>query len=229
MGIFIACAMATRIDLFLTVLFPLILIGMSKQTIREKIAASCLLMAPIFFGLAGIGVYNFMRFGSVTEFGYTYHIPNITTAGTMLKQYGTWNLFYVPTNFYYLFLSGFQGVYVPGTKYLTYPFIQPDAWGMSIFLTSPILLWCIKTKRKETVVKVASITALCILLFILGYFGVGSRQYGFRYALDFQPFLFIILCFAFQKTMSWGVKTLIISSCLLNFFLFPSIFSAVVQ
>ncbi len=229
LGIFIACAMATRIDLLLTVLFPLILIVVSKQKPKEKIVAVCLLMAPIFFGLAGIGLYNFVRFGSVIEFGYTYHIPIITTSGNMLKEHGTWSLFYVPTNLYYLFLSGLQGVYVPGTKYLTYPYVKPDAWGMSIFLTSPILLWCFKTKQKEIVVKAAATTALFILLFIIGYFGVGSRQYGFRYALDFQPFLFVILCFSFQRVMSWRVKTLIAVSFLINFFLFPSIFTAVVK
>lgn len=228
-GVYIACATATRIDLLLVVLFPLVLIISNKQKVNEKVAALCLLLSPIFFGLAGIGLYNLVRFGSVTEFGYTYHIPSIATAGKMLKEHGTWSLFYVPTNFYYLFLSGLQGVYVPGTKYLMYPFIKPDAWGMSIVLTSPILLWCMRTNRKEQVVKASLITAFCIFIFLLGYFGVGGRQYGFRYALDFQPFLFVLLCFSFQKAMSWKVKALIIASFIFNFFLFPSIFTAVVQ
>jgi hypothetical protein len=226
-GICIACAMATRIDLLFAAIFPLLLIMVSKEKIMEKVIAICLLVAPIFIGLIGIGFYNYARFGSVIEFGYAYHIPGIAAAGKMLKEHGAWNLFYVPTNLYYLFLSGVQGVYVPGTKYLTYPFIQANPWGMSIFLTSPILLWCLKTKRQEVAVKASAVTISVICLFLLGYFGIGARQYGYRYALDFQPFLFILLCFAFQKGMSWKVKGLIIVSFIVNIALFPDIFTAV--
>lgn len=229
MGVYIACAMATRMDLVLAILFPLLMIFVSKGSIKQKLASVLLLFSPVFFGLSLIFLYNFLRFGSVLEFGYTYHIPAIISARKILAAHGTWSLFYVPTNLYYLFLSGLDGVFVPGTGYLTFPYVRPDGWGMSIFLTSPILLWCLKTRWKEQIVKVSALTAFVILLFILGYFGIGARQYGYRYALDFQPFLFVLLCFAFQKQMSWKVKTFIVVSFFINIFLFPSIFFEIVQ
>jgi hypothetical protein len=229
MGIYIACAMATRIDLTLAVLFPLLMILVSREKLKQKISSVLLLFSPLFFGLALIFLYNFLRFGSVWEFGYSYHIPALVSARKILATYGTWSLFYIPTNLYYLFFSGLDGVFVQGTRYLTFPFVKPDAWGMSIFLTSPILLWCLKTRWKEQVVKIAAWTALAILVFIIGYFGVGARQYGYRYALDFQPFLFVLLCFAFQKRMSWKVKALITASFFINIFLFPSIFTTIVE
>lgn len=227
-GIYLACAIATRIDLLLAVMFPLIMLMSGKEVVRTKMRSLLFLFVPVFFGLVLIALYNFLRFGSLLEFGYTYHIPAITQAGKMLAEHGTWNLFYVPTNLYYLFLSGLQGIFVPESHYLMFPFVKPDAWGMSIFITSPILLWCLKTKKKELVVKAAAVTAFCILLFLLGYFGIGAAQYGYRYALDFQPFLFVVLCFAFLKGMSWKAKAVILLSCLINMFLFPNIFTSVV-
>ncbi len=224
MGIYVAFAMATRIDLLFAVVFPILMIFFLKQKVRQKVSSILQLVVPIFLGLGLITFYNFLRFGEVFEFGYSYHIAAIASAQGMFEKYGVWNFFYYPTNFYYLFVKGIEAVFVPGTAYLTFPFLRADPWGMSIVLTSPIFLWCLKTKKKELLVKVAAVTILCMLLFLLGYFGIGARQYGYRYALDFYPFLFIILCFAFQKGMSWKVKTVIIASFLFNIILFPSIF-----
>lgn len=224
MGIYIACGMATRIDLLFAIIFPACMVLLAQKNIREKFISIVMLLIPVFLGLALIALYNFSRFGSVFEFGYTYHIAAIGSAQTLLETYGVWNLIYYPSNFYYLFLKGIDSVTIPGAAYLTPPFILADPWGMSIFLTSPVLLWCLKTRRKEAVVKMAAITSLFILLFILGYFGIGARQYGYRYALDFQPFLFVILCFAFQKGMSKRVKAVIVVSFFFNLLFFPTIF-----
>lgn len=228
-GLYVAFALATRIDLFFAAVFPLFLIVFSKQKIRQKISSVLLLLSPLFFGLAFIFLYNYLRFGSVLEFGYSYHIAAIGTAQEMLETYGVWNLFYYPTNFYYFFLKGIETIVVPGTAYLTFPFVRADPWGMSILLTSPIFLWCLRTKKKELVVKAAAVTTVFILLFLLGYFGIGSRQYGYRYGLDIYPFLFVMLCFAFQKGISWKVKAVIIASFFFNMVLFPSIFIAPVE
>lgn len=229
MGICIAIAAMTRIDLLLALIFPLLGLFTGKQNRAKKVGNGLLLLAPVFFGLAISALYNLLRFGSVLEFGYSYHIPAIPSAIQILHEHGTWSLFYFPTNLYYLFLKGIDGVFVPGTSYLTFPFIKPDPWGMSIVLTSPLLLWCLRTKKREQVVKISAITALAILLFLLGYFGIGGREYGYRYALDFQPFLFLMLCYAFQSGMSRLAKTVIVVSFLWNLLFFSGIFTTVIQ
>jgi len=229
MGICVALATATRIDLFFAVFFPLFSLVFSRQSMPKKAANGLIFLSPVLFGFAGIAWYNFMRFGSVWEFGYAYHIPAIASAGKLLQQYGAWNLFYFPTNFYYLFLKGVDAVSVTGTNYLAYPFIKPNPWGMSIFLTSPVLLWCLRAKWKDQIVKASAATALFMLIFLLGYFGIGARQYGYRYALDFQPFLFLILCFAFRSGMSRSAKMVIVVSFFFNLLFFSGIFTSVVR
>lgn len=226
-GVYLACALATRIDLIIAATFFFLLILKSKERNTSKIRKLFLLCFPILVGVAAVLLYNTMRFGSPREFGYTYHIPALVTTRNLLKHYGVWNIFYYPTNLYFFFLKGLDGVYIPGTKYLVYPFVRPDIWGMSIFLTSPIFLWCLKTKIRENVVKLAILTSTLILLFLLGYFGVGTRQYGYRYALDFSPFLFIVLCYSFVGGgMSRLTKLVIVVSFLVNLYLFPSIFTS---
>ena len=222
MGVYLTAAMATRIDLVLATFFPLFLLFASKE--KNKLAQFFLFVSPILFGLAGIALYNEVRFGSIYEFGYTYHIPAIASAAKMLVDHGTWSLFYIPTNFYYLFLKGFDVVTLPGTTFLTFPFLSVNPWGMSIFLTSPILFWCLKRQKMNKIAKVSAVTALLLIIFLLGFFGSGVRQYGYRYALDFQPFLFVLLCFAFQKRMGLLPKIVIIASFLFNLLLFSGIF-----
>lgn len=226
-GFYLACALATRIDLFIALFFFLFSVLLSKEKINLKIRRLFLLCVPVLSGLSIVLLYNYFRFGSIFEFGYKYHIPALIIARNILHRYGTWSLFYYPTNFYYLFLKGFDAVVVAGSGYLKFPFVSANIWGMSIFLTSPILLWCFKNIKitiKEQQVKLALLTSLFILLFLLGYFGVGTRQYGYRYALDFSPFLFLILCRSFSMGMDRSAKIVIVVSFIINYLLFPSIF-----
>lgn len=160
--------------------------------------------------------YNYARFGNLLEFGYRYHIPWLVETRQFLRQKGTWSLTYIPTNLYYLFLKGPDGVFIKGTHYLTFPFLTPDPWGMSIFLTSPLLLWSFAAPIKERIVQWCWITSISILLFLLGYFSTGALQFGYRYALDFSPFLFILLCYAFKKRMSILSKIVIALSFMVN-------------
>ena len=218
-GMFLAFALTTRIDLAISVVFFLIAIFSAKQDYKQKINQLMQLIFPILIGFSTIFAYNFGRFGSIFEFGYKYHIPYMTETRAFLKQYGTWNLFYYPTNIYYLFFKGPDGVFIKNAKYLTAPFIKANAWGMSILFTSPIFLWCFKANLKEKLVKPALTTTILLLLFILGYFGIGANQFGFRYALDFYPFLFVILCFAFKPGMGKLAKGLIVISFVFNLYM----------
>ncbi len=224
MGIFVACAVATRISLFFAVIFFLLFIFLKKDKLYTKIYSCVLLLIPIFAVFFILFSYNYWRFGNILEFGYSYHNPFVKTVLADLK-FGAWNPVHIPGNLYYLFLRGPDAVAIPGTKILTFPFIVPDPWGMSIFITSPMWLWMLTTPAREKVVKIAAITALAIAIFLVGYFGIGARQFGYRYALDFSPFLFIILAHVVKHKMSTLLKIIIISSFIFNLYMFPLTFS----
>jgi hypothetical protein len=62
---------------------------------------------------------------------------------------------------------------------------------------------------------------------LLFYYGTGSRQFGYRYALDFIPLLYFMLMRAWREQrgdLSGGFKALLMFSALLNLYLFAAHF-----
>jgi len=54
-------------------------------------------------------------------------------------------------------------------------------------------------KFKDKIVMASSATILLMLVPILTYYGIGYVQVGYRYALDFFPFVLLILMSAVKK------------------------------
>jgi hypothetical protein len=135
------------------------------------------------------------------------------------REYGLWSLVHFPGNLYYFFLRGPVGVFIPGTKVLTYPYLRYDGWGMSILFTSPIFFWLVKAPWKNTVVQLSALTSILMFSVFLGYYGIGFKQYGYRYALDFYPFLFLILAYAVRQKFTLSMKLVALTSFVLNWYL----------
>src|SRR5437879_13333529 len=107
-------------------------------------------------------------------------------------------------------------VFFPGSKILLLPFVQEDIWGMSILFTSPILLWGLRAPVKEPLIYLAIGTSLIMLFAILGYYGIGVRQYGYRYALDFYPFLFLMLAYVCMERLQLPMQPTLLVSFMLT-------------
>jgi len=67
---------------------------------------------------------------------------------------------------------------------------------MSIFLTSPGLLYAIRAPWRESRSWWLAGAALLVLIPTLLYYGGGWLQYGYRYALDSIPFVWALCCLA---------------------------------
>lgn len=167
------------------------------STLEKRISIKRLytFMLPVFFGIAIFFTYNYLRFGDIFETGYKYQILIEELSGN--RDIGMWSFAHFPTNIYLLFLKGPMVSYLPGTMIVD--FIKPDKWGMSIIFTSPVLLYLVFADYKNKMNLVSLVSASFILFFLLGSFGTGAYQYGYRFALDFQPFLFLILADLFRK------------------------------
>jgi hypothetical protein len=73
-----------------------------------------------------------------------------------------------------------------------FPYFKPDGLGMSILLTSPGLLYAIRAPWRESRTWWLALAALIVLVPTLLYYGGGWLQYGFRYALDSIPFVWLL-------------------------------------
>ena len=134
-------------------------------------------------------------------------------------KYGLFSLQYVPTNFYSMLLRGPVPVLETGEGFiLQYPYLKADGWGMAIWITSPLFFYLfIMKKEKYTLAAVSTLLVLAIPSLL--YFGVGFSQFGYRYSLDFLPFLLLILLPTFKNSLPRFAKILIIFGIVFNFFL----------
>ena len=172
------------------------------------------LTLPILLSLIFTAYYNYARFGSILDSGYQYQL--IPEESVQRRAGGLFSTNYIPKNLYYL-------IFKPPDLVLTeshpkFPFLKYNPYGMSIFILSPILLLIVRTDSKRKIVKISFITILATLIPILLYYGIGWRQIGYRYALDFAPFLLIPLVIALKKINIKTIGILVLSGVLITWF-----------
>jgi hypothetical protein len=131
--------------------------------------------------------YNAARFGSPLESGYD--LALLPAWLEAQREHGLFSTYHIPMNIDYLFL------HLP-TFSLSFPFLTPDGLGMSIFLTSPGLLYAARAPWRASRTWWLAGAALLVLIPTLLYYGGGWLQYGYRYALDSIPFVWALCVMA---------------------------------
>jgi hypothetical protein len=182
-----------------------------------KWAASAAL--PVGLGLLALLGYNWLRFGNLTDFGYGQENVSGTLTDT-LHQQGQFNLSYLPTNLRVMLLA------LPDINLATRQ-ILPDPEGMSIFLTTPALLYLVRLFGGTfSRLGWGSLIALLALLApLLTYYNTGWVQFGYRFSLDFIVPLMTLMALAVNKNKNkapgevkstWLLIVLISASVLIN-------------
>jgi hypothetical protein len=217
-GILIAAAGLSRTTLYLTSIFFILEIIRLRSKISLK-SSLVLFIIPVLISSLIWGGYNYRRFSDVFETGYKYNTTLQNWPLNSQLKYGLFNIKYFPTNIYSMLIRGPIPILEKGDNFiLKYPYLKTDGWGMAIWITSPLLLYLIKLKKdKFTRSAIVAIIALSILP--LTYFGIGFSQVGYRYSLDFMPFLFLILIPIFKNSLPKLAKFLIFFGILFNFYI----------
>jgi len=222
-GLFLGLVALTRLTVGLTIAFFLLEIAFAKYSWKEKILNTIRISAPFILCLGLLLVYNYLRFGSPWETGYSLQI---LTVQHLLNNrgYGLFSFKHIFGNIYYSLLAMPLPVFINNLSHvLKFPFITADPWGLSLFFTSPYLIYLFFLKYRDKISLFLIITILLIAAPIYLYYGVGFIQFGYRYALDFFPLLFFLIWKNYNDrygALSNGVKTIIIISSLINFYLF---------
>jgi hypothetical protein len=175
-----------------------------------------LLAAGVLPSLAFFFWYNWARFGNPLESGYA--LALLPPWLEVIRQQGLFSTSHLGMNIDYLFLK------VP-RRIDQFPFFQPDGLGMSIFITSPGLLYAIRAPWRQSRSWWLLGAAVLVLIPTLLYYGGGWLQYGYRYALDSIPFIWALGALAAARdearreeagvgfeggAMGWGWRLLII-------------------
>lgn len=190
-----ACAVGCRPFqiLYIIVILYLLYDAYKQQPLREMLHSHITAVIPACCIAASYMLLNFLRFGSITEFGHNY-LPEF-----MRVQTGQFNLEYIKTNFSHLFrLPLFENGRIE----------FQNADGFCMFLASPILIsffvyWLIGMVRGHAKdrIKLSVIMALfwIHLIAITAHKTMGGSHYGNRYVNDTLPVIFAALCFIAAK------------------------------
>ncbi len=147
--------------------------------------------------------YNVARFGTPLESGYA--LATLPPFLELLREQGLFSPVHIGMNLDYLFL------HLP-TPIAEFPFFRPDGLGMSVFLTSPGLLFAIRADWRSARAWLLLGAAVAVLIPTLLYYGGGWLQYGYRYFLDSIPFVIALcgLAAAYRGGVGWGWRLLIL-------------------
>jgi hypothetical protein len=151
-------------------------------------------------------VYNFVRFGTFFDVGY-WLIP-----GQMSEpwfSHGRFSLLYIPDNLR-PFLTG-----LPSALTHVAPYIQFPITGMAIWFTTPAFIFALKSKIKDPLTwwSWLAVFLIAAVIFINAATGWG---FGYRYAMDFYPFLFVLTVKGMGPNLKWYHKALIIAGIFIN-------------
>ena len=152
-------------------------------------------------------IYNDLRFGSFTENGYAL-IPGLLQEDQY--RHGFFSVVNIPRKLYALLLSG-------PVQVGEFPWVQSrHLGGLSILLTTPLFLWTIKARRPDWFGIGAWSTVALILVPILLHADPGGSQFGFRYAQDVYPFLFLLVVRGLRGRISFEAGLAIAIGVLVN-------------
>jgi hypothetical protein len=153
----------------------------------------------IFFGLGALPfiifdfVYNYLRFGVIWDKAY-FILPKVlneTNQPWFAK--GVTNIAYIPANI--------QAAFWTFPKILTTaPYIEPSWYSLAIWITTPVFIFALFAPLRENLVKFLWFAVASIFLIVASHGGTGWAQFGYRFAVDFYPFLFLLVIKSVAKT-----------------------------
>lgn len=216
-GLSLGMAMLARPHLGLT--YPLLFgiyyhsLNPAKVSSQWKDLFKWLVSSGLGLSIAAIGVlfYNHVRFGSLLDFGYDASQINVGLFRGDLLEYGQFHIHFVLRNLQ---------VMVFGLPHWNAQcnFFSADEIGMSIFVTTPALLYVFRARKMTPLIVGAWVTVGLFLTVLLLHYSTGAFQFGYRFLLDFLiPIMILLAAGLPREKISLSQKTLILAGILVNY------------
>jgi hypothetical protein len=147
-------------------------------------------------------VYNRMRFGRFTEFGYATENVAPQLADDLVR-FGQFNVHFIRHNVWSMLLAGPRWVAEKAS-------FEPDPDGMSMLLTTPALVYALRASRKIALTWWSWAAVALMTIPLLAYYNTGWWQFGYRFSLDFLPALFVLMAIAVGTRPTWQFRALVL-------------------
>lgn len=198
-GLFLGLAAISRLPVALACVGVLMLVLRIGWPIRPPADRPWAARTTLAFGVGmalpvlAYFAYNLTRWGTLLDEGYT-RIPGVLE-DPIYEKYGIFAIEYIPRHLFAIFLRSWNYVDDP-------PFFQPSWWGLGLFLTTPLLVWLVRARLQDPRVLGSVVATALVAIPIVTHGNVGLSQFGYRFSLDVQVFLFVILATVLERGMS---------------------------
>jgi hypothetical protein len=177
----------------------------SWKPAARKLGLFALGAAPLAFLAAA---YNVYRFGKLGEFGHAFLYNNRVNAD--IDRYGLFDVAYLSRNLQAAFLKLPQVSLKP--LQLAY-----DPHGLTLLLTLPLLVFLFFPKTRPRLHWPLWLTVAVCALPGLFYQNTGYMQFGFRFSLDYTPYLLLLFAIGAWSLRNRFVLAAVVLGVLVNF------------
>lgn len=147
-------------------------------------------VAAIFAVAIPMAWANYVRFGSFSEFGHSHLYAN--RVNQQIQQFGLFHYAYLERNLHAAFTR------LPEIRFNPLR-IGFSGDGMSLFVTTPLFLYLLWPKEKPRLYRALWITTALVAVPGFFYQNSGWFQFGFRFSLDYTPYLILLLALGGRK------------------------------
>ncbi len=209
-GLFLALGFATRTPLlFASVFFGLELLwpSVGERPPWRRVAGKLALFALPCLAVGGaLLAYNAARFGSPFEFGHRYLQDGTRPA---IRDHGLFSWWFVNRNLAAMLVN--LPVFIAQA-----PFVKITRHGLSLLVTTPPYALLARARNTTRLWRHLALTALIVALPAVFYQNTGWAQFGYRFSLDWTPFLLVML--ALDRPVDRRLRWLIGAAIAVNFF-----------
>ena len=224
LGILFGLALATRVTAVVGALWCAGAILLAHDPWRKKLLSLIALGLPIVAAVALLMAYNHARFGNAMDPGYAEQLVSMTAPEGQSRALGLFSVHHIPRNLYTLLLEAPSPVRRSDVSLvLNFPYVVDTKVGMAFWVTSPCLLYLLGLRYRDSTSVLLLLTALLTAVPLMMSFAPGGRQFGYRYSLDFLPFLYYLLLRNYRQQrgdLTAGFKAVILGSAAWNLYLF---------
>ncbi len=212
-GLALAVAMAARPNIAFMGVF---LLGIAMQhmqeagnlTFKRVVGWSLAAVLPMLAVVGGLLYYNYLRFGDWMDFGYA--TMNVGVNIPVVQQYGQFHPSFIGFNLRYMLLK------LPYISADCYGRPVPDPQGISILVTTPALIYLLRSFKRSWWVAAAWLAVLLevgLLSMHTGY----AWEFGYRFIMDFMLPMLALLAIGAGRRVSWLMRVLILAGVVVNF------------
>jgi hypothetical protein len=152
--------------------------------------------------------YNVYRFGKLSEFGHAFLFNNRVNVD--IDRWGLFDTHYLWRNLQAAFLK------LPHVS-LNPPRLEYDPHGLTLLLTLPLLVFLLVPKLRPRLHWPLWLTVAVCALPGLFYQNTGYMQFGFRFSLDYTPYLLLLFAVGGWSLKNRAVQVAVVLGVLVNF------------